>query len=115
MPPDLTDSRTPVIAFSTILLPEVRPVISIASSIGTPAEIRPENVREKRASATFWTIPPILNGIFSLKLSHCSRPRVDFFHFLKRTTLPQMPPISRYQRCVKRCETKTVSFVIAGS
>ena len=40
------------------LLPDVLPVISIASSIGTPAAISPENVRD-RANATFWTMSPM--------------------------------------------------------
>ena len=79
MPPPVTESRTATIAFSTTLLPEVRPVISIASSIGTPAEISAEKVREKRASATFCTMSPIFHGIFSLKRSHCSRPRSLLF------------------------------------
>ncbi|MEJ7716476.1 MAG: hypothetical protein WKF31_00380 [Thermoleophilaceae bacterium] len=52
-------------------MPAVRPVISMASSIGTPAATRAEKVREKRASATFWTMSPIFHGIFSLKRSHC--------------------------------------------
>ena len=52
--------------------------MSIASSIGTPAAIRPENVREKRASATFCTMSPIFIGTFSLNVSHwiCPRSRV---------------------------------------
>ena len=62
-------------AFSMTLLPDVLPVISMASSMGTPAAISPEKVREKRASATFWTMPPIFIGILSLKVSHCSLPR----------------------------------------
>ena len=62
-------------AISMTRLPEVLPVMSIASSIGTPAAIRPEKVREKRASATFWTMPPIFIGNFSLRRSHCTRPR----------------------------------------
>ena len=79
VPPRLTDSRTSSIAFSTTLLPDVRPVMSIASSIGTPAEIRPEKVREKRASATFCTMSPILNGTLSLNRSHWTWPRSLFF------------------------------------
>ena len=70
------------------MLPDVRPVISIASSIGTPAAIRPEKVREKRASATFWTMSPIFNGNLSLRRSHCSRPRVAFFQRRKAQTVP---------------------------
>ena len=58
-------------------------MISIASSIGTPAAIRAEKVREKRASATFWTMSPIFNGTFSLKRSHCIRPRSVLFHLRK--------------------------------
>ena len=42
----------------------------MASSIGTPAPTSAEKVREKRASATFWMIPPIFMGIFSLNVSH---------------------------------------------
>ena len=79
VPPFLTESRTSSIAFSITVLPEVRPVMSIASSIGTPAAIRPEKVREKRASATFWTMSPIFIGNFSLRRSHCMRPRSEFF------------------------------------
>ena len=56
-------------------------MISIASSIGTPAATRPEKVREKRASATFWTMSPIFIGIFSLNVSHCTLPRSELFQF----------------------------------
>ena len=66
-------------AISTTLLPEVLPVISIASSIGTPAAIRPEKVREKRASATFCTMSPIFIGNFSFSRSHWTRPVSEFF------------------------------------
>jgi hypothetical protein len=57
--------------------------MSIACSIGTPAALRLENVREKRASATFWTMPPIFIGALSLALSHWRRPRSLFFHLRK--------------------------------
>ena len=66
--------------------------MSIASSIGTPAAIRPENVREKRASATFWTMSPIFIGNFSFSRSHCIRPRSVLFHFLNRKTIAKAPP-----------------------
>ena len=75
-------------AISMTLLPDVLPVMSIASSIGTPAAIRPEKVREKRASATFWTMPPIFIGAFSFSRSHWIRPRSLFFQRLKMQTVP---------------------------
>ena len=65
--------------------------MSIASSIGTPAAIRPEKVREKRARATFWTMSPIFIGNFSLSRSHCMRPRSGFFHCWKANTIAAMP------------------------
>ena len=67
VPPPFTESLTASIAFSTTVLPAVWPVISIASSIGTPAEISAEKVRDQRASAIFCTMSPIFNGIFRLK------------------------------------------------
>ena len=95
-PPARTDSPTASIALSMTKLPEVWPVMSIAWSIGTPAPISAEKVREKRARATFWTRPPIFQGIRSLKRSHCSRPRADFFHFLNPKMIPANAPSSRY-------------------
>ena len=74
VPPFATEARTSFIAFSTTLLPEVLPTISIASSIGTPAATSAENVREKRAMQTFCTMSPIFHGTLSLNLSHCIRP-----------------------------------------
>src|SRR2546423_15559187 len=82
-PPARTDSPTECMAFSMTRLPDVLPVISIAWSIGTPAPISAEYVREKRARQTFCTRSPIFQGIRSLKRSHCSRPRELFFHFLQ--------------------------------
>ena len=66
--------------------------MSIASSIGTPAAIRAEKVREKRASATFCTMSPIFIGNFSFSRSHCMRPRSEFFHLRKTQTIRKMPP-----------------------
>ena len=65
--------------------------MSMASSIGTPAAIRPEKVREKRASATFCTMPPICIGNFSLSRSHWTRPRLEFFHLRKVQTMARRP------------------------
>ena len=113
----MTDSRTSSIAFSTTLLPEVLPVMSIASSIGTPAAIRPENVREKRASATFWTMSPIFIGNFSFRRSHCISPALGRSSSCRNSADDgeRSPPNITYQRCVNRCESQTVNLVIAGS
>ena len=102
-------------AFSTTLLPDVRPVISMASSIGTPAATSAENVREKRASAIFCTVSPIFHGIFSLKRSQCSRPFSVDFHLRKPQIVPQTSAMQRYHLPVTKCETSTVTCVIAGS
>src|SRR5215208_5417862 len=40
-------------------LPAVPPEMSIAWRIGTPEETIPENVRDQRARAIFWTTSPI--------------------------------------------------------
>ncbi len=42
--------------------------------MSTPAATSVESVREKRASATFWTTSPIFIGIRSLNLSQFWRP-----------------------------------------
>ncbi len=52
-PPDLTEMITSSMARSITALPAVLPVISIAWMIGTPAEVRAENVRDQRAMQTF--------------------------------------------------------------
>src|SRR4051812_47766719 len=114
-PPERIDSMTSPMAFSTTLLPAVWPVISMAWRIGTPAVVRAERVRDQRASATFWTMSPILNGIRSRKASHWGRPFSDLRHFWKATKAPIVPTMSRYQEFVMRCEIPTVTFVIAGS
>src|SRR3954452_14190383 len=82
-PPDLTDSMTSTIAFSTTELPAVWPVISMACMIGTPAAYSAEKVRDQRASEIFWTVWPILKGNFRRTASHCGRPQLDERHFLK--------------------------------
>src|SRR3954462_5091850 len=87
-PPDLTDSMTSYIAFSTTELPAVWPVISIACMIGTPAEKSAAKVRDQRASAIFWTVTPILNGNFRRTRSHCGRPQEHVRHFLKPIGAP---------------------------
>src|SRR3954454_10630976 len=109
-PPFLTDSRTSNIAFSMTLLPDVLPVMSIASSIGTPAAIRPEKVREKRARQTFWTMSPIFIGNFSFSRSHCSWPFFDFFQRRKDQTIAHEAPITMYHCLVKRWESITVNL-----
>ena len=45
-------------------------MILIDCRIGTPEATVPAKVRDQRASATFWTTSPILNGILSLIASH---------------------------------------------
>ena len=89
--------------------------MSIASSIGTPAAIRPEKVREKRARATFWTMSPIFIGNFSLIRSHCMRPRSEFFQKRNTQTTPAVTAIITYQRPVIMCDSHTVNLVMAGS
>src|SRR3954452_22364044 len=96
-PPDLTDSMTSAIAFSTTELPAVCPVISMACMIGTPAEYSAANVRDQRASAIFWTVTPILNGNFSRIWSHCGRPIFDVRHFLKAIGPAMASAIRMYQ------------------
>src|SRR3954454_1079872 len=95
-PPCLTDSTTSTMAFSRTALPAVWPVTSIAVRIGTPAEYSAENVRDQRASAIFWTVSPILNGILRRQACHRSRPAVVDFHFLQPTTVPTTIAIRMY-------------------
>src|SRR5918992_3371921 len=113
-PPDLTDSMTDSIAFSTMALPAVWPVTSIACMIGTPAEYSAENVRDQRARAIFWTVWPILNGIRRRRRSHCGRPHEDLRHLRKPTTLPTATAIRMYHWPVTTCEDFTVNLVISG-
>src|SRR5688500_12555870 len=112
VPPFTTEARTSFIAFSTTLLPEVLPTMSIASSIGTPAATSAENVREKRAMQTFCTMPPIFHGILSLNMSHCIRPELVAFHFLKLKTAAQTRMMATYHLPVMKSESATVTFVI---
>src|ERR1700761_4931717 len=83
VPPPWTDVCTAAMAFSTTVLPAVRPVTSIASSIGTPAAVKEDRVRAQRARATFCTIVPILAGALRRKRSHAWRPDFDDFHLRK--------------------------------
>ncbi len=78
------------------MLPAVRPVTSIASSIGTPAAVSDDSVRAQRASAIFWTIMPILAGALSRKRSHIGRPDLEDFHFRKPNTMPRAPNRKKY-------------------
>ena len=71
--------------------------MSIACRSGTPAPMSAENVRDQRASATFWKMSPILNGMRSRKRCHRPRPLGVFFHFVKPNATPTVPRISRYQ------------------
>src|SRR3954471_22212685 len=114
-PPDLTDSITSAIAFSTTELPAVWPVISIACMIGTPAAYRAEKVRDQRASEIFWTVTPMLKGNFRRTASHCGRPHEDLRHFLNAIGSTMAAPISRYHWWVTRFEAATVILVIIGS
>src|SRR3954454_13012019 len=97
LPPRFTDSVTLAIARSMLAFPAVLPVISIAWSIGTPAEIRPEKVRDQRARATFWTTSPILAGMRSLNASHWARPASDDFHLRNAKTVDPTTIGSRNQ------------------
>ena len=105
---------TSAIAFSTTALPAVWPVTSIACMIGTPAEYRAANVRDPRARAIFWTVLPILKGIFRRRRSHCGRPLVEVRHFLNAIGRPIATAIRTYQRDVTACEAATVILVISG-
>ncbi len=113
-PPDLTDSMTASIASSSTALPAVWPVTSIACMIGTPAEYMAEKVRDQRASAIFWTVWPILNGIRRRTRSHCGRPQSDLRHFLKPTTVPTETAIRMYHWPVTMFDRLTVNLVISG-
>src|ERR1700755_334203 len=88
---DSSASAEAVIAFSTTIWRAVRPVTSMASSIGTPAEVSDDSVRAHRASAIFWTIMPILAGALRRKRSHIGRPAFDDFHLRKPNTVPSEP------------------------
>ena len=63
VPPRLTEAITPSIASSIATLPPVLPVMSSASSSGTPALVSEASVRDQRATATSWTIVPIFIGM----------------------------------------------------
>src|ERR1700760_1621835 len=96
VPPPCTESCTADIAVSTTVLPAVRPVTSMASSIGTPAEVSDDSVRAHRASAIFWTMVPILAGALRRKRSHIGRPAFDDFHLRKPNTVPSDPKRNKY-------------------
>ena len=92
-------------------------MISIASSIGTPAAISAEKVREKRASATFWTMSPILNGNLQLEaVPLLAAALADFFQRRKvQTTADDDRRCSRYHLPRDEVRERTVTWVIAGS
>src|SRR6201986_3762621 len=96
VPPPWTESWTAFMAFSTTALPAVRPVTSIASSIGTPAAVSDDSVRAQRASAIFWTMVPILAGALRRKRSHTGRPVLELFHLRKPKTRPPIPKMKKY-------------------
>src|ERR1700749_4620941 len=114
VPPPWTESWTAVIAFSTTTLPAVRPVTSMASSIGTPAAVSDDSVRAQRASAIFWTIVPILAGALRRKRSHTRRPDFDDFHLRKPNTVPSEPKRKKYHWWRSAFETAIVCWVSDG-
>ena len=65
--------RTLKMAFSTTALPEVRAVMSMASSMGTPLVISVPSVRVKRATAIFLIKFPS-TGSFRIRVSTVIRP-----------------------------------------
>ena len=85
MPPPETESLTDTMALSMSVLPEVLPVTSIASSIGTPAVVSDASVRAQRAMPIFCTTVPILAGALTRIASQIGRPTLDFFHLRKAT------------------------------
>src|ERR1700756_2224241 len=114
VPPPCTELRTAVIAFSTTVLPAVRPVTSIASSIGTPAAVSDDSVRAQRASAIFWTMVPILAGALSRNRSHTGRPALDPFHLRKPKKSPSDPKRKKYHWWRRALETAMVCTVSDG-
>ena len=97
VPPRLTESITSPITRATTSLPALRPVMSSASSSGTPAAVRAENVRAQRAIEIFWTMSPILNGIFRRSASHWGRPVGERFQRVKLRMIANAPPMKAYQ------------------
>ena len=59
--------------------------------MSTPAATSVESVREKRASATFWTTSPIFIGIRSLNRSHFWLPCSVRFSFRSPKKAPIRP------------------------
>ena len=102
------------IARSTVVLPAVRPVTSIASSIGTPAVVSDASVRAQRARATFWTISPILAGALRRMRSQTGRPALEAFHLRKPTTVPTETIRTMYQSWRMKFEASSVCWVSAG-
>src|SRR2546423_15401985 len=115
VPPRLTEAVTPSIAPSIVTLPPVLPVISSASSSGTPAAVSEESVRDQRATETCWTIVPIFIGTRRRKRSHWGRPQELFFHFRKVIAEPAVSIASSHQYLVTACDMPTETFVIEGS
>src|SRR5213076_770627 len=111
----LTEATTPSIVLSIITLPPVLPVMSSASSRGTPAPVSEEKVRDQRATATCWTIVPIFIGTRRRKRSHCGRPQALPFHLKKLTTAVAVSRPSSHQYPVTACDIPTDTLVMAGS
>ena len=72
--PSSTLLRVAMIASSTIALPEVRAVISRPSRIGTPEETSVPSVRQKRATAIFFSTMPEHRESSACMPSMCRRP-----------------------------------------